>query len=152
MRYIPTLFSGTSAVAATGVSQMNIMGLVGCEAAYTHGREWYEAVRDYIYENILFTKRYIDEKLPQLKMSIPEGTYLVWIDCRGLGLGKKLDRFILEKAGLWLDDGSIFGEVGEGFERINVACPRETLKLALDKLKYAIDGLKVGERGGGKQL
>lgn len=124
---------------ASGYSQLNVMGLVACRAAYEEGEEWYEAMMSYVRDNIAFTKTYVEKELPQIKMMEPEGTYLVWLDCRGLGLSdKELDDLIVYKAGLWLDSGEIFGEAGSGFQRINVACPRTTLQTALDKLRDAV--------------
>ena len=83
-------------------------------------------------------RRFIQERLPQLRMIEPEGTYLVWVDFRSLGLDNAaLEDLILNKAGLWLDSGAIFGAVGEGFQRFNVACPRATLTRALEQLAAA---------------
>ncbi|MGN0408313.1 MAG: MalY/PatB family protein [Bacteroides sp.] len=126
-------------IAAAGYSQLNTIGLTACEAAYNYGDEWYDAVMKYIAGNIDFMREYIRTELPQLKMTEPEGTYLVWVDFRGLGLSEhKLEELIVKKANLWLDSGAIFGKVGEGFERFNVACPRSILKQALEQLKTAI--------------
>jgi cystathionine beta-lyase len=72
----------------------------------------------------------------------PEGTYLVWLDCRRLGLDTwELKRLILNEARVYLDEGFLFGPEGEGFERINIACPRSILAEALDRIKKAIDSL-----------
>jgi cystathionine beta-lyase len=77
-------------------------------------------------------------------MIVPEGTYLIWFDCRSLGLSEpQLERWIVEEAGLWLDGGKMFGEGGSGFQRINVACPRKTLELALNNLKKALDKVNL---------
>ena len=82
------------------------------------------------------------ENLPEIVVTPLEGTYLVWLDCSELGIsGKELDQFIVEKAGLWLDGGAMFGPSGADFQRVNIACPRATLELALDKLKAAVDNL-----------
>lgn len=71
----------------------------------------------------------------------PEGTYLVWLDCKGLNLSnEELEHLVIHKAGLWLDSGAVFGEAGKGFQRINVACPRTVLELALTKLRDAVRG------------
>ncbi len=120
---------------ASGYSQLNAAGLIAAEAAYRDGGTWYNAVKDYIQDNIAYMRRFIRERLPQLRMIEPEGTYLVWVDFRSLGLGNAaLEDLILNKAGLWLDSGAIFGAVGEGFQRFNVACPRATLTRALEQL------------------
>jgi cystathionine beta-lyase len=124
---------------AVGYSQLNALGLVACEAAYRYGEEWYQAVYVYIRENINYTQSYIEEKIPEIKVVPPEGTYLVWLDFRGLGLSdKEINNIVINKAGLWLDSGAIFGKSGEGFQRINVACPRVLLKEALDRLERAV--------------
>lgn len=126
-------------IAAAGYSQLNSVGLAACEAAYRHGGEWYEAMKKYVKANIDFMYDYIKENIPELKMRKPEGTYLVWIDFRGLGLDDKaIDDLVIHKAGLWLDSGAIFGEAGAGFQRINVACPRKLLEQALEKLEKAV--------------
>ncbi len=125
---------------ATGYSQLNAVGLVACEAAYRYGEEWYQGVLKYIQENIAFTRKYIEEKLSPVRMIEPEGTYLVWLDFRKLKLSnEELEELVVKKAGLWLDSGAIFGAAGEGFERINVACPRRTLEIALTRLRVALE-------------
>ncbi len=125
---------------AAGYSQLNALGLVACEAAYRDGEEWYQAMHAYVKENIAFTKKFVEEELPGVKMTEHEGTYLVWLDFKGLGLTtEELEDFIINKAGLWLDSGKIFGDSGKGFQRINVACPRSVLAEALNKIKKSID-------------
>ena len=127
---------------AAGYSQLGIMGLVACEAAYAHGGEWYEAVLKYIKANIDYTREYVDNNIPGVHMSEHEGTYLVWLDFRDLGLSPaEQEHLIVDEAGLWLDGGSIFGKTGIGFERINVACPRATLKEALERIERAVKNL-----------
>ena len=129
-------------IAASGYSQLNAAGLVACEAAYRYGEEWYSGVKAYIRENISFTKKFLEERIPKVKMLEPEGTYLVWVDFRALGLSnRELEDLIIHKAGLWLDSGAIFGAAGEGFQRINVACPRVTLQTALEKIETAVNNL-----------
>ncbi|MBQ8233392.1 MAG: pyridoxal phosphate-dependent aminotransferase [Lachnospiraceae bacterium] len=127
-------------VNAAGYSQLNLAGLAACEAAYRHGDEWLDAVLKYIKENADYTKAFLQEKLPKVKMTELEGTYLVWLDFREYGLqGGELDKLIINKAGLWLDSGSMFGKVGDGFQRINIACPRKVLAEALQKLASALE-------------
>lgn len=122
-------------VAAAGYSQVGLPGLVACEAAYRHGDEWLEGVLAYIKANAEFTRAYLQEHLSRVKMTKLEGTYLVWLDFRDYGLtDKELDEKIFNQAGLWLDSGAVFGKCGEGFQRINIACPRKTLQQALDRL------------------
>ncbi len=125
----------------SGYSQVNTLGLTACQAAYEKGKDYYEALKKYIKSNIDHIYDFVDRELPGVKMYKPEGTYLVWLDFRGLGLPRKeLERIITEEAGLWLDEGSIFGRSGEGFERINAACPKSVLEEALQRLKRALYG------------
>lgn len=123
-------------LAAAGTSQLGVMGLVACEAAYSKGEEWYQAMLSYVADNIAYTKKYVEENLRGVNMVEHEGTYLVWLDFRGTGLDvDEVERRIIHEAGLWLDSGKIFGECGRGFQRVNVACPRSVLSEALDRLK-----------------
>lgn len=125
-------------VNASGYSQLNLSGLIACEAAYQYGDEWLDAVRKYICENAEYVKDYLKEKLPKVKMTELEGTYLVWLDFREYDLNdQEINQRIIYKAGLWLDAGSIFGTTGEGFQRINIACPRILLTEALNRIADA---------------
>lgn len=125
-------------IAATGYSQLSLPALVACEAAYNHGDEWLSAALAYIKANSEFVKEYLEKKLPKIKMIKQEGTYLVWLDFRAYGLSdEELNKRIVEQAGLWLDSGAMFGKSGEGFQRINIACPRATLEQALERLAKA---------------
>lgn len=128
---------------AAGISQLSILGLTACEAAYSKGEEWYQAMCSYVADNIAFTKQYIEknfgEKSRSVRMTDHEGTYLVWLDFRGTGLpAEELDERIIHRAKLWLDSGKIFGESGRGFQRINVACPRSVLSEALERIRKVI--------------
>lgn len=124
---------------AAGYSQLNTLGLIACEVAYRYGEEWYQEMFHYIEQNIQYLSEYLREEIPEITMIEPEGTYLIWLDFRRLQLTEQeREHLIVKKAGLWLDSGAIFGVEGEGFERINVACPRSILVTALEKLKNAI--------------
>lgn len=124
---------------AAGYTQVNMLGLHACQAAYEGGREWLEQLKVYLKGNLDFVRAYLEKNLPQIKLIEPQGTYLIWLDCRGLGLTEeKLEDLIVNKAKLWLDKGAIFGKAGEGFERINIACPRSTLAEALERLRKSI--------------
>lgn len=127
---------------ATGYSQVNMLGLHACQAAYEEGGEWLEELKAYLKGNLDFTRDYLQKNLPQIKLIEPEGTYLIWLDCRALELTEEeLENLIVQKAKLWLDSGAIFGKAGEGFERINIACPRTVLKEALERLNEAVAAL-----------
>ncbi len=126
-------------VDAAGYSQCNVMGLVAGEAAYLYGEEWFEAVKAYIWENIKFIQTYVDNNLKGVTMTKQEGTYLVWLDFNKTDIPpEEVDRRILYEAKLWLDSGAIFGKAGEGYQRINAACPRSILEDALDRIRRVI--------------
>ena len=129
-------------IVKSGYSQLNTMGLVAARAAYESGKEWLDEVRAYIRDNLIFFRDYLKENIGELSLIEPEGTYLVWVDFRKLGLSEKQrEDLIVNKAKLWIDSGAMFGVDGEGFERFNIACTREYLKMALDSLAKAIKGL-----------
>lgn len=127
------------------VGNGNVFGTVASEAAYTYGSEWLDQLLDYLSENLDFLEEYLEEKIPQIKMLRPEGTYLVWLDCSDLDLkGKDLKDFMIEDAGLGFNDGRMFGTGGEGFMRMNVACPKQIILDALIQLENAINKLNNG--------
>ena len=122
-----------------GYSQSNIMGIIACQAAYENGDEWLKELKAYLKSNFVFLKEYINNNIPKLTVIEPEGTYLIWIDCRKLNLtDEKLKELINFKAKVWVDDGYVFGKGGSGYIRLNIACPKETLKRALDNIKDVI--------------
>lgn len=126
-------------VDAAGISQLSVFGLIATETAYQKGQEWYEKMLAYVKENIAFAKEYVEKNLPGITMVNTQGTYLIWLNFNHTGLTvTELDEVIIQKAKLWLDSGKIFGTVGEGFQRINVACPRTILKEALERIKNAL--------------
>ena len=129
-------------VGAAGYSQLNTLGLTACEAAYRCGEDWHDQLMEYLRANISYVREFLKERIPAIQFIEPEGTYLVWLDFRELGLteGERED-LIVKKAGLWLDSGAMFGPAGEGFERINIACPRSIVKQAMESLERAVKGL-----------
>lgn len=127
-------------ICRTGYSQLNAMGLVACHAAYEKGYPWLEELRTYLKGNVDYLRSFLQRELPRVSLIEPEGTYLLWLNFQAFGLPEKeLDRIITDKAKLWLDHGTMFGPEGEGFQRINIACPRATLERALTQLKHAFD-------------
>jgi cystathionine beta-lyase len=117
----------------------NTAGLVATEAAYRHGNDWLRQLIDYIEGNISWLSDYLKNYLPEIRMIHPEATYLVWLDFRELGLSRnELKKFLIREAGIGLSDGALFGTGGEGFQRLNVACPRSLLEKGMDQLKKAI--------------
>lgn len=126
----------------TGIMGTNTFGIVATEAAYNFGEAWLTAVMAYIEGNYQFMQTYLADHLPQLHLLPAEGTYLVWLDCRALELTPaERKKLIFADAHLYLDEGEIFGPEGEGFERINLACPRWLLAEALERLQKAIINL-----------
>lgn len=108
-------------------------------AAFREGEEWRREMLDYVQGNIDFVIDYCREHIPAIKPLRPQASFLVWLDCRGLGLNhEELVDLFVEKAGLALNDGEMFGKEGKGFMRLNVGSPRSVLKEALDRLHAAI--------------
>ena len=127
------------AVAQTGYSQLNLFGLVACKAAYEFGDIWLKELKLYLIQNLDYIRNFLKNELPLVSLIEPEGTYLVWLDFRKLNLSEEeLEKLIVEKAGLWLDSGKMFGIEGVGFQRINIACPLSILEKALFNLKKAL--------------
>ena len=117
----------------------NMMGIYAAQAAYRYGRPWLDALKAYLAENLDFVRTFVREKLPGIRLVEPEGTYLIWLDCSSLEYSDaELNDRILNEAKLWLDGGSMFGEEGENFQRINIACPRSVLKDALIRFKQIL--------------
>lgn len=131
-------------IRAAGYCELSCAGIAACEAAYRDGGQWYEGMMAYVKANIAYIHDFLKEKLPEVKASDTEGTYLVWLDFRSLGLShEELEDLIVHKAGLWLDGGTMFGPSGEGFQRINAACPRSVLRQALEKLEKAVRKTRI---------
>lgn len=119
----------------TGYDEPSLMGIVAATAAYSEGGEWFDAARDYIWENIQFARNYIEENCPKIKVVIPEGTYLLWLDFSAIGLSdEEINERILNRAKVWLDNGKMFGDEGKFFQRINCATPRKILAEALERI------------------
>jgi len=120
----------------SGYSQLNTFGIVAAEAAYRYGAPWLDALIAYLAQNVTLIEDFLRTHIPKIQCVLPEATYLAWLDCRALKLSQKeLDTLIVNKANLWLSSGTIFGEQGKGFQRLNFACPRPTLQEALKQLK-----------------
>ena len=119
----------------TGYDEPSVFGIVAATAAYSEGADWFDSVKSYIWENILFAKKYIEENASQIKVLVPEGTYLLWLDFSETGLSdSEINDRVLNKAKVWLDSGSMFGKEGEKFQRINCATPRIILEDALKRI------------------
>jgi len=122
----------------SGYSQLNLMGIVACQAAYEFGAVWMDELKEYLHENLTFLKEFFQANLPSIKVVEPQGTYLVWLDFSGLNLSdREIKDILVNQAKVWLDHGTMFGESGYGFQRINIACPRETLEKGLKQIADA---------------
>ncbi|MCR2823150.1 MalY/PatB family protein [Lederbergia panacisoli] len=121
-----------------GFHTLNTFGIMAMEAAYEYGEKWLDDALAYIKENIDFLKKGIEKELPELEVIEPEGTYLVWVDCRKTGLSEKeLRERLIEKGGLAVNFGNSYGQGGDGFIRINTACPRSIIEEGIKRLKLA---------------
>ncbi len=126
-------------LSACGCGGTNCMGMAACQAAYEAGADWLEQLKQYLAGNLAYIRQFLREKLPEIALIEPDGTYLVWLDLRKLGLTEQQQRqLIVQDAKLWLDTGTLFGQGGEGFERINIACPRTTIEQAMQRLEHAV--------------
>ena len=130
-----------------GYSQPNALGLFAAQAAYENGLPWLNELRAYLEQNYARTKAFLAREMPRVRLIEPEGTYLLWLDFRAYGLSAhELDDIIVHKARLWLDSGHIFGADGDGFERLNIACPWQTLARGLTQLAAAFRDLPAAEQ------
>ena len=126
------------------VPNPNLFGYAGLEAAYKLGDEWLEQVLDYLQDNLDFLQDYLARRIPNIKIIQPQGTYLIWLDCRELGMDNlALRSFMRDNAKVGLEDGFIFGETGSGFVRMNIACPRSILEEALRRIESAVNGIII---------
>ncbi|MCM1309443.1 MAG: PatB family C-S lyase [Bacteroides sp.] len=127
---------------ANELNEPDIFAPIATMAALTErGNEWRERMISYLEDNIRFVEEYCRENLPQIRPVRPDASFLIWLDCRALGLKQNelVDLFV-KKAKLALNDGTMFGAEGEGHMRFNVGFPRSVIKEALDRLKNAING------------
>ena len=118
-----------------GYSQPNTLGIFAAKAAYDHGEAWLEELLTYLAANISRAKDFLARNMPEVRLTQPEGTYLLWMDFSAYGLSdREMDDIIINKGKLWLDSGRIFGTGGSGFQRINIACPWSVLEEGLSRL------------------
>lgn len=128
--------------ASTGLDVINVVSLEACKAAYTYGENWLEQLLVYIKLNIDFVTDFLKEHLPQITLMPLDGTYLGWMDFSGLCMSQEvLEDFLLNKAGLWMNNGEMFGKGGTGYMRINLGCPRSVLEKAMKQLEKAVKSL-----------
>lgn len=114
-------------------------GMAAMEAAFRHGDPWLKELIAYLEDNLRFLKDFIETRIPSIRVMPIEGTYLVWLDCRAMGMDDRgLRAFMRKKAKVGLDDGFIFGSGGSGFQRINIACPQSRLEEGLRRIEAAL--------------
>jgi cysteine-S-conjugate beta-lyase len=124
------------------LSDGNIFAFIAAQAAYENGEAWLEQLTQYLQENINYVDDFIKKNIPQIKVCRPQASFLIWLDCREMGMSPMdLHQFFITKAKLGLNPGYSFGPGGEGFMRMNVGCTRETIYQAMNQLKTAIDEL-----------
>jgi cystathionine beta-lyase len=120
------------------VCAANPFSIVAFEAAYRSGAPWLDDLLDYLDATLRFVRVYLQQHFPLIKLIEPEGTYLLWLDCRAMGLNdEQLKQFFVRQAGVGLSPGIIFGEQGSGFMRVNIAAPRSVIAEALEKIARA---------------
>ncbi len=114
--------------------------MVAFEAAYREGEGWLEGLLAYLQETLDFVRIYLSRHLPGIRLIEPEGTYLLWLDCRSLGMNDEaLKHFFVQEAGVGLSPGTVFGMEGSGFMRMNIGTPRRIVAVALEKIKCALE-------------
>ncbi|GLI58160.1 aminotransferase [Propionigenium maris DSM 9537] len=124
------------------IKRNNPYAIVAAEAAFTQCHSWVDQLVEHINGNMDYLVEYVSKNLPRVRVQKPEATYLVWLDFKDYGLGKeKLSKLMQEKGKIALDDGFWFGVEGEGFERINVACPRQMLEEGMRRISKAVESL-----------
>ncbi len=122
------------------IHRNNAFSSIAMEVAFNEGEEWLEQLLEYLSGNFEFIADFCKKNIPQIKPNIPDATYLVWLDCRELGMSnEELRAFMIEKAGLGLNEGWSFGRSLSGYMRLNAACSRKVLEKALNQLKAALD-------------
>ena len=127
------------AINVNEVCDVNPFGVEALRAAYNDSEEWLEELKQYLFDNYIYLRAYFSEYLPEFPVSMLEGTYLVWVDCSVLNQSSdEIVKTLLEKEKLWVNEGSLYGEIGEGFIRINIACPRQQLIEGLNRLRRAL--------------
>ena len=128
---------------ATEFREGHCLAYIGAAAAYMHGDEWLQQALAYIQGNIDFTEQYLKEHVPSVGMIRPQASYLIFLGCGALGLSQEaLERLFSEGARLALNSGTMFGEPGRGFMRLNVGCPRAVLEQALQQLAVAVQAIR----------
>ncbi|MDR1884436.1 MAG: PatB family C-S lyase [Prevotella sp.] len=132
-------------LAGSELEEGHIFAYLAAQAAYEHGSEWLDEAKDYIRKNITFVDEYLKKNIPRIKVMLPQASFLVWLDCRELGLSQtELVSLFVNDAKLALNDGTMFGQGGEGYMRLNAGTPLANIQKALDNLKKAVKTRQIG--------
>jgi len=124
------------------LNSLTVFGTVAFQAAYLHGEEWLTQLLDYLQGTVDFALEFFAERIPRIKVLRPEGTYLLWLDCRDLGLDQTaLKALMLKQAKVALNDGLLFGANGAGFMRMNIGCPCAMAEEGLARIERAVNNL-----------
>ena len=127
--------------ASAGIGGVNVMGYTAALSAFQHGNRWLDEVLTYLADNRDYVIEYIEQYMPKIRTTCPQATYLMWLDCSQINIPENPQSFFLNKAKVALSDGAMFGPGGNGFIRLNLACPRSVLKTALTRMRNAINDL-----------
>lgn len=128
-------------ISRSGYGEVNTLGMIACRSAYKNGAQWLEQLVEYLEANVRLVDEFLSEKLPKVKLVKPQGTYLLWLDFTAYGLPQKeLDAMLTNGAKLWLSSGTVYGQEGEGFQRMNIGCSRKILVEALNRLEKEFKG------------
>lgn len=131
-------------ISRASIEAGNVIALDACKAAYTYGENWLDELLEYLEGNVALVRSFLKENLPQIKLMEPDGTYLIWLDFSALGMDSDaLDEFLIHKAKVWLNKGSMFGDGGERCFRMNLGSPRHVILKALEQIKEAVDTLDI---------
>ena len=121
------------------LSNGNIFAITAAMAAYENGDEWLDLLTKYLLKNVQYVDNFLKDNIPSISASLPQASFLIWLDCKRLNLSDtELNRFFIQKAKLGLNSGISFGPGGEGFMRMNIGCPAETVGRAMAQLKTAV--------------
>jgi cystathionine beta-lyase len=133
----------TNQMERTAQVHLNVFAPVAAEAAYREGHEWLGELLTYLTENVAFLKSELAKITSKIRVVQSEGTFVVWLDCRELDIpAEELNKFFVEKAGIALNDGAMFGSAGVGFQRMNIGCPRSVIKDAVERIAKALQDHK----------
>ena len=125
------------------VAEPNVFAVDAAIAAFTNGGEWLDSLRQYLYENKQYVRKFVSENIPDMKVVYSEATYLLWLDCSKItDNAKQLSAFIRKNTGLYMSPGLSYGKNGKAFIRLNIACPRSIVEEGMKRLACGVSGFK----------